>query len=228
MIFRKLFAAAKSGVATQKTARAAGSDDARFGTGLWRQHRDRCMRVIDRFYETAVGLHAEAPQAAAGFVELTHELRDLAQVIDALTQQLHERAPVDGMIVPAAVRAQVGQAPELLSKAGGKIAEAAQVAAMFRAQARAAGLDPKVQKAQVQDAQIRDAQVQDARAAAAEAQDDQVDQPAAATAAGQDGGPQGGADPRAAAGASAAEKAARFIADARDLLEGISAAPPRG
>src|SRR5699024_1629654 len=35
----------------------AGTDDQRFGTGLWRHNRDRFLRAVDRYYTTALALH---------------------------------------------------------------------------------------------------------------------------------------------------------------------------
>lgn len=50
---------------TRRSARGgARAEERRFGTGLWRQHHDRFLRAVDRFYTTAVDLRAEAEQAS--------------------------------------------------------------------------------------------------------------------------------------------------------------------
>lgn len=126
------------------------SDDTTYGTGVWRQHRDRFNRAVDRFYVTAVGLSHDAAatsdtaatpdtavqQAAQRIAELTHTLNDAAHTVDQIAARLHARVPVDGQTIPAGVRAQVGQVPQLLSRAAGKVAEAGQAAAMVRTQVR--------------------------------------------------------------------------------------------
>lgn len=121
--------------------------DERLGTGLWRQHHDRFLRAVDRFYAIAVDLRTTAGSlsGAADAAELVAQqtlvLNGLADRISTLTETVHARFPLAGLVVPAEVRAQVGQLPALLSKAAGKTAEAGQAAAMARAALRA-GSDP--------------------------------------------------------------------------------------
>ncbi|GAA4386782.1 hypothetical protein AB0I45_12905 [Brevibacterium sp. NPDC049920] len=138
-------------------ARAADAQglDHRLGTGLWRQHHDRFLRAVDRFYAIAVDLHstagsvpgeADAPvtsatESAEIIAQQTLVLNGLADRVGALTETVHARFPLDGLVVPAEVRARVGQLPALLSKAAAKTAEAGQAAAMARAALRS-GTDP--------------------------------------------------------------------------------------
>lgn len=136
--------------------------DKRFGTGLWRHNHDRFLRAVDRYYATAVAIHEAGPArtatgepspgepdsagtgaddaeaAAASARELimagTHRLNDLATRIDALTERLHARWPIEDQVVPGHVRAEVGDTPEVLTRASAKVAEAVLAASMVRAQ----------------------------------------------------------------------------------------------
>ncbi|OFT93673.1 hypothetical protein [Brevibacterium sp. HMSC24B04] len=114
--------------------------DARLGTGLWRQHRDRFGRAVDRLYATAVQAQKESPgvPAVTAVVELTHRLSELDQRAAQIAQQAHSSWPLEGLVLPADVRQQVGDLPELLSRAAGKVSEAAQAAAHVRVAARQA------------------------------------------------------------------------------------------
>ncbi len=114
--------------------------DARLGTGLWRQHRDRFGRAVDRLYATAVQAQKESPglPAVAAVVELTHRLSELDQRAAQIAQRAHSSWPVEGLVLPADVRRQVGDLPELLSRAAGKVSEAAQAAAHVRVAVRQA------------------------------------------------------------------------------------------
>ncbi len=116
-----------------------------YGTGVWRQHRDRFNRAVDRFFVTASRLHEEAQagatqaahvQAAEHIATLTHTLNQVAQQMDHCARTLHTHVPVNEQTIPAQVRTQVGTLPELMSRAATKVAEAAQAAAMVRAQVR--------------------------------------------------------------------------------------------
>ena len=117
-----------------------------YGTGVWRQHRDRFNRAVDRFFVTTSRLHEEAhagaktndPHVAAAeqLAALTHTLNQVAQQVDDCARTLHAHAPVNEQTIPAQVRTQVGTLPELMSRAATKVAEAAQAAAMVRAQVR--------------------------------------------------------------------------------------------
>lgn len=116
-----------------------------YGTGVWRQHRDRFNRAVDRFFVTASRLHEEAQagatqdahvQAAEQIAALTHTLNQAAQQVDDCARTLHTHVPVNEQTIPAQVRTQVGTLPELMSRAATKVAEAAQAAAMVRAQVR--------------------------------------------------------------------------------------------
>lgn len=113
--------------------------DQLYGTGLWRQHRDRFNRAVDRFYATAAALHEEsahAPQAET-LAQQTLRLNELSTAVDSAARAAQAAFPTAGMVLPSAVRSQVGQLPELLSRAALKTAEAAQAAAMTRAYIRA-------------------------------------------------------------------------------------------
>lgn len=112
--------------------------DARLGTGLWRQHRDRFGRAVDRLYATAVQAQKESPSvpAVTAVVELTHRLSELDHRVARLAERTHGSWPVEGLVLPADVRRQVGDLPELLSRAAGKVSEAAQAAAHVRVAAR--------------------------------------------------------------------------------------------
>lgn len=118
----------------------ADSLDARLGTGLWRQHRDRFGRAVDRLYTTAVQAQKEAPNTPSvlAVVELTHRLSELDQRAAGISEYAHSRWPVEGLVLPADVRLQAGDLPELLSRAAGKVSEAAQAAAHVRVSARQA------------------------------------------------------------------------------------------
>lgn len=110
-----------------------------YGTGVWRQHRDRFNRAVDRFYTTARHLHEEATDhdVAKRIAALTHTLNELAGQVDECVRVLHARVPVNEQTIPASVRDKVGAVPELLSRAATKVAEAAQAAAMARVHVRA-------------------------------------------------------------------------------------------
>lgn len=117
-----------------------------YGTGVWRQHRDRFNRAVDRFFVTASRLHEEVHagagtqeahvQAAESLAALTHTLNQVAHKVDDCARTLHTRVPVNEQTIPVQVRTQVGTLPELMSRAATKVAEAAQTAAMVRAQVR--------------------------------------------------------------------------------------------
>lgn len=122
-----------------------------YGTGVWRQHRDRFNRAVDRFFVTASRLHEEVHaggagkgasaqeahvQAAEQLAALTHTLNQVAQQVDSCARTLHTHVPVNEQTIPAQVRTQVGTLPELMSRAATKVAEAAQAAAIVRAQVR--------------------------------------------------------------------------------------------
>ena len=94
---------------------------------------------------TASRLHEEAQagatqdahvQAAEQIAALTHTLNQAAQQVDDCARTLHTHVPVNEQTIPAQVRTQVGTLPELMSRAATKVAEAAQAAAMVRAQVR--------------------------------------------------------------------------------------------
>ncbi|WP_181272645.1 hypothetical protein [Brevibacterium oceani] len=70
-------------------------------------------------------------------VDGTHRLNALVPVVDDITAGLHAAHPVTGQIVPGPVRRAVGDAPELLTKASSKVAEAVLAASMARAEAPA-------------------------------------------------------------------------------------------
>ncbi len=122
--------------------------DREFCTGVWRQHHDRFMRAVDRFYETAVALGREtgdsteaAQDAGEQIAALTAPLNEAAGQVTELTRRLHGRWPVEGLVVPAGVRSACGPLPEKLSQAATKAAEAGQAAAMARIAVRT-GQDP--------------------------------------------------------------------------------------
>ena len=111
----------------------------RLGTGLWRQHRERFSRAVDRFYTTVSTLHEEHAQSAAApqiedLARLTLVLNALDQRIEALAETCHRAVPLDGLVFPADGRARLGDVPEHLSRASALVAQAAQSAAMLRAQ----------------------------------------------------------------------------------------------
>ena len=114
------------------------SPDQQFGTGLWRHNRDRFIRAVDRYYTTSVAIHelfAERrnPSADANtIIDGTQHLNDLVPTIDEITAWLHTHHPVSGQVVPGRTRSVVGDAPELLTKASSKVAEAVLAASMAR------------------------------------------------------------------------------------------------
>ena len=114
----------------------AGTDDQRFGTGLWRHNRDRFLRAVDRYYTTALALHEArtCDDAIDIIVDGTHRLNALVDVVDELTATLHARFPVTGQVVPGPARQAVGDAPELLTKASSKVGEAVLAASMARSE----------------------------------------------------------------------------------------------
>lgn len=145
-----------------KRPRAAQQDRA-YGTGVWRQHRDRFNRAVDRFYQTALAVREEAraddPQqeeAAEALAALTYDLNALGERIDETARRAHAQVPVADMVVPAQVRAVVGDLAEGMSKAALLVAQAAQAAAMSRAAIRM-GTDPR-EAARAAGSYVRDAQ----------------------------------------------------------------------
>ena len=64
----------------------------------------------------------------------THRLNDLATRIDELTERLHARWPIEDQVVPGHVRVEVGDTPEVLTRASAKVAEAVLAASMVRAE----------------------------------------------------------------------------------------------
>ncbi|WP_051297334.1 hypothetical protein [Brevibacterium album] len=131
-------------------------EERRFGTGLWRQHRDRFSRSVDRFFETAQALHAEfgeagethvpedvvsdAPTAAAveAVSRLTFELNDLDERVATLMERCQREVPLEDLVLPADGRRRLGDVPEAVSRAASLVAQAAQTAAMLRAHLRMA------------------------------------------------------------------------------------------
>lgn len=113
-------------------------EERRFGRGLWRQHRDRFSRVVDRFYETTSTLHRDfgdtdsAPQIDV-LSQLTLTLNDLDERVAWLSETAQREVPLDDLVFPAAGRARLGDVPEHLSRASALVAQAAQSAAMLRA-----------------------------------------------------------------------------------------------
>lgn len=152
--------------------------DALYGTGLWRQHRDRFNRAVDRFYSAAVAVHSAvdsspttgpsdtpapsstaspsdlttpddltapsdsmgdptaASAAAEALAHLTLTFNDLGTRVDAISAWAHAHVPVKDLVVPAAVRAVVGDLSEKLTKAAHFVAQSAMTAAMTRAALR--------------------------------------------------------------------------------------------
>lgn len=111
----------------------------RLGTGLWRQHRERFSRAVDRFYTTVSTLHEQYAQSAAApqieeLSQLTLVLNGLDQRVEALAEACHRAVPLEGLVFPADGRQRLGDAPEHLSRASALVAQAAQSAAMLRAQ----------------------------------------------------------------------------------------------
>ena len=98
------------------------SPQQRWGTGLWRQHRDRFSRAVDRFYTTVSTLHREHGQSAAAsqieqLAQLTLVLNDLDARIEVLAEICHRAVPLDGLVFPADGRQRLGDLPEHLSRA---------------------------------------------------------------------------------------------------------------
>ncbi|GAA2092290.1 hypothetical protein [Brevibacterium salitolerans] len=134
-------------------------EEKRFGTGLWRQHRDRFSRSVDRYFETAEALHREfgdvdgtavqdvgagAPvtpvAAAVGEISaLTATLNALDDRVAELMARCHRTVPLDGLVFPAEGRKLLGDVPEAVSRAASLVAQAAQTAAMLRAHLRMHG-----------------------------------------------------------------------------------------
>ncbi|GAA4284489.1 hypothetical protein GCM10022261_20200 [Brevibacterium daeguense] len=177
-----LWSRLRSAVGVRRTPRVHPDDQ--YGTGLWRQHRDRFNRAVDRFYTTAVALRTEVDgiearradsagdasrgasatgasavgasatgasavdgrqtavaDAAEVVAQQTLVLNLLAERFDALAAHAHADCPVDGLVIPSTTRAQLGDLPELMSKAAAKLAEACQAAAMAHVAVRT-GTDP--------------------------------------------------------------------------------------
>ena len=65
-------------------------------------------------------------------VDGTHRLNELVPVVDEITAWLHAHHPVTGQVVPSHTRMEVGDTPELLTKASSKVAEAVLAASMAR------------------------------------------------------------------------------------------------
>lgn len=110
----------------------------RFGTGLWRQHRERFSRAVDRFFETASALHEEhgASDAAAQIDELaqlTLVLNELDERVAVLAEAAQRAVPLEGLVFPAEGRTRLGDVPERLSRASALVAQALQSAMMLRA-----------------------------------------------------------------------------------------------
>ncbi|HLR44564.1 MAG TPA: hypothetical protein VK065_05180 [Brevibacterium sp.] len=109
-----------------------------FGTGLWRQHRERFSRAVDRFYERASALHeehgdAEAAPQISELAQLTLVLNDLDDRVAALARTAQGAVPLEGLVFPAAGRARLGDVPEHLSRASALVAHALQSATMLHA-----------------------------------------------------------------------------------------------
>src|SRR5699024_12103535 len=86
-----------------------------FGTGLWRQHRERFSRAVDRFYERASALHeehgdAEAAPQISELAQLTLVLNDLDDRVAALARTAQGAVPLEGLVFPAAGRARRSEA----------------------------------------------------------------------------------------------------------------------
>ena len=129
----------RAGRGPDRSGPEAGTDDQRFGTGLWRHNRDRFLRAVDRYYTTALALHEArtCDDAIDIIVDGTHRLNSLVPVVDDITAALHRTHPVTGQIVPGPARQALGDAPELLTKASSKVAEAVLAASMARSEAPA-------------------------------------------------------------------------------------------
>lgn len=119
-----------------------------YGTGLWRQHRERFSRAVDRFYETASALHEEhgdgdAAAQITALAQLTLVLNDLDERVAALARTAQSAVPLDALVFSAAGRARLGDVPEHLSRASALVAQALQSATMLRARlARGSGASP--------------------------------------------------------------------------------------
>lgn len=120
--------------------------DIRFGKGLWRQHRDRFARAVDRFYTSVSALHTAVDAGRLPDVDAVRgDLEALAQLtvdLNALDERVAEAAaacqrlvPLETLVFPAAGRELLGDVPESLSRASSLVAQSAQDAAMVRAAA---------------------------------------------------------------------------------------------
>lgn len=124
---------------------STGGLDRRFGTGAWRHNHDRFIRAVDRYYSTAVAIHKERgdlpdaadSEAVAALIGGTERLNGLIPAMDEATEWLHAHHPIEGQVVPAVARSEVGDVPELLTRAASKVAEAVLAASMVRAELRA-------------------------------------------------------------------------------------------
>ncbi|SMY10726.1 hypothetical protein [Brevibacterium jeotgali] len=129
----------------------------RFGTGLWRQHRDRFSRAVDRFFETASALHEEhgesdAAAQIAQLAQLTLVLNGLDDRVAALAEAAQREVPLEGLVFPAAGRARLGDVPERLSRASALVAQALQSATMLRARLTVDPHGPSARSAEYADA----------------------------------------------------------------------------
>ena len=110
--------------------------------GVWFHHRGRFLRAVDKYYETTVRLNNQVssnqlfsePSAHRHAAEIiaaqTIVLNELADRVQALTHVLQERFPLWDMVVPAAMRSELGNLPENFAKAATKVAEANGAATM--------------------------------------------------------------------------------------------------
>ena len=73
-------------------------EEKRFGTGLWRQHRDRFSRAVDRFFDTASALHEE--HGASDAAEQISELARLTLVLNGLDDRVAALAEAAQREVP--------------------------------------------------------------------------------------------------------------------------------
>lgn len=124
-------------------------EEKRFGTGLWRQHRDRFSRAVDRFFDTASALHEEHGESDAAaqigeLAQLTLVLNDLDERVAALAETAQRAFPLEGLVFPADGRARLGDVPERLSRASALVAQALQSATMLRARL---AMDPQAPSA---------------------------------------------------------------------------------
>lgn len=148
-----------AGLAKKARQSSRLNDDQRFGTGAWRQNRDRFIRAVDRYYNTALALHEsratpDSPTTSANevpvdlIVDGTHRLNELVTTVDEITAWLHTHHPVTGQIIPGPTRQAVGNAPELLTKASSKVAEAVLSASMARTEAAGRPIESSAQATQ--------------------------------------------------------------------------------